>query len=314
MALSTPATATSTTTATRNTAKAKKTYKSWLKDGVNGGPSSMDVLVGWLANTSNYAKWRGGSSSISSLDDENNSNTNNNNNSSSSSTEQRTPKKILLEEIIENMRQVGIYHRHPKDVASKISTLQSNYRSAREWNETEGRRLRQAGFHPQTIHEELLKRFPYWDTLNDSFSNIRSSPAWPMSISSIMDRNNDDNDDNSKEHQEYHYHSPPDEHPLSPPRRRRRVSDGNVSKQQQPMIEPELTQRLVDITDEKESDKAETSQEPTTDFLRERRTEREQLMFEKEKTRRIRAQADLVKNLVDAGFSKQEIAEQLKHI
>lgn len=129
-----------------------------------------------------------------------------------------------------------------------------------------------------------------------------------------MDRNNDDNDDNSKEHQEYHYHSPPDEHPLSPPRRRRRVSDGNVSKQQQPMIEPELTQRLVDITDEKESDKAETSQEPTTDFLRERRTEREQLMFEKEKTRRIRAQADLVKNLVDAGFSKQEIAEQLKHI
>lgn len=108
----------------------------------------MDVLVGWLANTSNYAKWRGGSSSIASLDDENTSN----NSSSSSNTEQRTPKKILLEEIIENMRQVGIYHRHPKDVASKISTLQSNYRSAREWNETEGRRLRQAGFHPQTIH------------------------------------------------------------------------------------------------------------------------------------------------------------------
>lgn len=130
-----------------------------------------------------------------------------------------------------------------------------------------------------------------------------------------MDRNNDDNDDNSKEHQEYHYHSPPDDHPLSPPRRRRRVSDNNVSKQQQSMIvEPELTQPLVDINDEKEPDKAETSQEPTADFLRERRTEREQLLFEKEKTRRIRAQADLVKNLVDAGFSKQEIAEQLKHI
>ncbi|KAI7880677.1 hypothetical protein K492DRAFT_225874 [Lichtheimia hyalospora FSU 10163] len=303
MALSTTATATSTTATTRNTAKAKKTYKSWLKDGVNGGPSSMDVLVDWLANTSNYAKWRGGSASISSIDDENNSN----------STEQRTPKKILLEEIIENMRQVGIYHRHPKDVASKISTLQSNYRSAREWHEIEGTRLRQAGFHPQTIHEELLKRFPYWDTLNDSFSNIRPSPAWPMSISSIMDRNNDDNDDTSNEHQEYHHHTPPDDHPLSPPRRRRRLSDSNLSKQ--PPIMMNEPGSLVEITSDKEADNTKTpSQTYTVDLLRERRSEREQLMFEKEKTRRIRAQADLVKNLVDAGFSKQEIAEQLKHI
>lgn len=148
--LSTPTTSTSTTT-TRNTAKAKKTYKSWLKDGVNGGPCSMDVLVGWLSNTNNYAKWRGGSTLTTCMDDEN-SNNNNTISSNNNITEQRTPKKILLEEIIENMRQVGIYHRHPKDVASKISTLQSNYRSACEWNETEGRRLRQAGFHPQTIH------------------------------------------------------------------------------------------------------------------------------------------------------------------
>lgn len=126
-----------------------------------------------------------------------------------------------------------------------------------------------------------------------------------MSISSITDQNkDDDNDDHA-----YHYLSPPDDHPLSPPRRRRRLSDSNISKQP---LETTLTQPLVEITsEERETDRPKMA---TTDFLRERRTEREQLLFEKEKTRRIRAQADLVKNLVDAGFSKQEIAEQLKHI
>ena len=39
-------------------------------------------------------------------------------------------KKSLLESIIDQMREVGIYHRLAKDVASKISTLQSNYRLA----------------------------------------------------------------------------------------------------------------------------------------------------------------------------------------
>lgn len=110
--------------------RGKKPYKSWLKDGVNGGPSSMDVLVNWLAVRENYAKWRGG--------DNNNT--------------ERTPKKLLLEEIIDQMRQVGIYHRLPKDVASKISTLQSNYRTAREWNETEGKALRRAGMSEFVIH------------------------------------------------------------------------------------------------------------------------------------------------------------------
>ena len=118
------------TTLTATVTKGKKPYKSWLKDGVNGGLSSMDVLVSWLSDKANYSKWRGG--------DNNNS--------------ERTPKKLLLEEIIERMRQVGIYHRLPKDVASKISTLQSNYRTAREWNDTEGKRLRQAGAKEEVVH------------------------------------------------------------------------------------------------------------------------------------------------------------------
>ncbi|KAI9299831.1 hypothetical protein BJ944DRAFT_273841 [Cunninghamella echinulata] len=50
------------------------------------------------------------------------------------------------------------------------------------------------------------------------------------------------------------------------------------------------------------------------EFLREKRVEREQLLLEKEKTRRIKAKAELVKNMTDAGFSKEEIFEQLDRL
>lgn len=99
--------------------KGKKPYKSWVKDGVNGGPSSMDVLIKWLSYRPNYKKWRREDYSMD-----------------------RVPKKDLLEEIIDKLRQVGIYHRLAKDVASKISTLQSNYRLTRKWSETEGYKIK----------------------------------------------------------------------------------------------------------------------------------------------------------------------------
>jgi hypothetical protein len=107
--------------------KGKKPYKSWLKDGVNGGPCSMDVLVHWLSNQSNYAKWRG--------DDYD-----------------RIPKKALLENILIELRRVGIFHRVAKDIASKISTLQSNYRLAREWKQVDGKKLRDKGVSEQAVH------------------------------------------------------------------------------------------------------------------------------------------------------------------
>lgn len=87
----------------------------------------MDILVRWLSIKANFAKWRGDES-------------------------ERTPKKILLENILDTMRGHGIHHRLAKDIASKISTLQSNYRVAREWYDTEGRRLLDAGTEAETIH------------------------------------------------------------------------------------------------------------------------------------------------------------------
>lgn len=119
------------TSSSSSSVKGKKPYKSWVKDGVNGGPSSMDILINWLANKANYARWRG---------------------SNNDGSAERIPKKILLEEIISEMQNAGIYHRLPKDVASKISTLQSNYRSAREWYDTDGKKLQQAGAKEDIIH------------------------------------------------------------------------------------------------------------------------------------------------------------------
>jgi hypothetical protein len=115
------------TTQTRNK-KGKKPYKSWVKDGVNG-PSSMDVLVDWLSYKPNYKRWKQEDYSMD-----------------------RVPKKELLEEIINRLKSVGIHHRQPKDIASKISTLQSNYKYTKRWSDTEGNRLRRIGVSEKAIH------------------------------------------------------------------------------------------------------------------------------------------------------------------
>ncbi|KAG2212684.1 hypothetical protein INT47_000661 [Mucor saturninus] len=311
---------------TSTTSKGKKPYKSWLKDGVNGGPSSMDVLVNWLSKKANYAKWKGDDC-------------------------ERIPKKSLLESIIDQMREVGIYHRLAKDVASKISTLQSNYRLAREWKEIDGKKLLDTGASEEGIHEELLKRFPYWDALNEVFNSSRSS-AWPMSISSIMHSEEDELFYIKQE--EYGFEE--EESSMSPiSKRRRRSSDQQIidntsdsastthstqslpctqTIQQTPVIirplprvlpsptsihsittdssrrDNILAESLLQVTREKEAGRMKRSQDMLK-FLREKRMERDQLLIEKELTKRVKAKAELVKNLMDAGFDKAAITEQL---
>ncbi|KAI8370301.1 hypothetical protein BD560DRAFT_397053 [Blakeslea trispora] len=365
--------------------KAKKPYKSWLKDGVNGGPSSMEVLVNWLSKKANYTKWKGDDC-------------------------ERIPKKSLLESIIDEMREVGIYHRLAKDVASKISTLQSNYRLVREWKEVEGKKLLESGVSEAGIHDELLKRFPYWDTLNEVFSSSRTS-SWPMSISSIMHTSEDELFNVKQE--DYPFDEDEEDMIASPPKRRRRLSDSTVKPSIQrcsvdstadsvstihstqslpnnvtssPMavnllprvlpsplnkplalphpspssipLPPPLTnnsmpksnnsnhlpmpsppssnhhhlplphsfladpqlqnnrhdqmiaESLLQITREKEAGRMKRSQD-MLQFLREKRMERDQLLIEKELTKRVKAKAELVKNLMEAGFDKNAIAEQL---
>ncbi|KAI8060509.1 hypothetical protein BC940DRAFT_280744 [Gongronella butleri] len=415
--------------------KSKKPYKSWLKDGVAGGPCSMDILIQWLSVKANVAKWRGDEA-------------------------ERTPKKVLLENILDIMRQHEIHHRLAKDIASKISTLQSNYRTAREWNESEGKRLRDSGVEPDAVHEELVKRFPYWDALHSTFGtkalessynqssyqppHTSTASSWPMSLSSIMHKvdevkleqterlNKDDTDDtddleddttrtrrssddnsltsppslhqplvirplprsfqprhpnepttpgsqhphrlpppanhhahpHTSPHHHHHHppshqHSPRQQHsqqqqaplhhpqqqqqqqqqqlqqhhhpqhqqhqqhpshpPHSHPQQQQQQQQQRQQQQQQQQLhradspntsDAPLADSLLKISREKEAGRMKRSQD-MLQFLREKRTERETLLIEKERTKRIKARADLVKNLLQAGFSKDEITKQL---
>lgn len=123
--------------------KGKKPYKSWLKDGVQNGPSSMDILVEWLGDKANYIKWKQDYSI------------------------NRVPKKELIEEMLDKLRQGGIYHRLPKDVASKISTILNNYRIIRKWRDINLNN----GNCSKTVQQEVLKRFPYWNSLHPVFDH-----------------------------------------------------------------------------------------------------------------------------------------------
>lgn len=71
-----------------------------------------------------------------------------------------------------------------------------------------------------------------------------------------------------------------------------------------------LAESLLQVTREKEAGRMKRSQD-MLQFLREKRMERDQLLIEKELTKRVKAKAELVKNLMEAGFDKNAIAEQL---
>ncbi|WAQ83445.1 hypothetical protein PtA15_3A816 [Puccinia triticina] len=93
--------------------KPKKTTKKkavpWDRDGVDGGNSSMDIVLEWLSSDSNYQQWRG-------------------------DLEEGKTKKSLCSEILQIMIVSGITHR----ITQKISDLQSLYNTARDWKRNTG--------------------------------------------------------------------------------------------------------------------------------------------------------------------------------
>ena len=53
------------------------------------------------------------------------------------------------------MKANGIHHRVEKDVASKISSLQSGYNTACDWKENTGEGIWASGGSEETIHGKL---------------------------------------------------------------------------------------------------------------------------------------------------------------
>jgi hypothetical protein len=107
----------------------KKKAVPWDQDGVNGGSSSLEIVLEWLTTGSNCQQWRG-------------------------DLEEGKTKKSLCTEIIELMKENGIYHRDAKGksqrskqcfflltpflssllgITQQISDLQASYNTAQDW-------------------------------------------------------------------------------------------------------------------------------------------------------------------------------------
>ncbi|KAI7945894.1 hypothetical protein MJO29_012282 [Puccinia striiformis f. sp. tritici] len=85
----------------------------WNSDGVNGGPSSMTILLDWLSRDGNYDRWCSG---------------------------QRT-KMQLCQEIIFEFNDHGIFSRGDKAVRSQIHMLEQSYFQAERFRRGMGRQL-----------------------------------------------------------------------------------------------------------------------------------------------------------------------------
>lgn len=89
----------------------------------------MDILLSWLGDPSNFARWH-----------------------KQSLQELQYKKKYLVQEIHTSLCRAGITYRSEKDIASKISTLQAGYRAAHTWRTNDGARLLRNGVPVAVVH------------------------------------------------------------------------------------------------------------------------------------------------------------------
>lgn len=81
--------------------------KCWRKDGVNGGPSSMIVLINWIQKKNNFYRWYANHAS----------------------------KKTLCIEITDLLKAVGIHHRKEWGIRTKMENLLTSFMNAEKWKE-----------------------------------------------------------------------------------------------------------------------------------------------------------------------------------
>src|SRR5947209_4457308 len=85
--------------------------KKWEDDGIEGGQSSMDILLDWdeLCQVEGRRGWRDKADSL------------------------RRDSRL---------KEAGIHHRNAADVRTKISSFQTSYNKARDWSENTGETAR----------------------------------------------------------------------------------------------------------------------------------------------------------------------------
>ena len=168
-----------------------------------------------------------------------------------------------------------------------------------------------------TFLVELLKRFPLWDQLHGVFGDRTASR--PLSTSY-----NGQDDDASEilfgggEEDE--------ERPTSKASQHSESSEEDVASSSKKVLirgktrgkKRTFSESLVDIASEREEGRMKRSVD-MLNFLREKHEEKMALLIEQEKTAREKAKSEklvaknnLLTKMLEAGFSKEEIQEQLK--
>ncbi|PLW49311.1 hypothetical protein PCASD_02693 [Puccinia coronata f. sp. avenae] len=121
----------------------KKKYIPWDQDGVDGGNSSITIILDWLGTGTNYLQWLG-------------------------DLESGTTKTRLCSEILQIMKDSRITHRDSKGVQQKIGDLQALYNTAHNWKKNTGQGiLEQDELNGvRTVEEKVLEICCYWEELD----------------------------------------------------------------------------------------------------------------------------------------------------
>ncbi|KNZ44197.1 hypothetical protein VP01_941g17 [Puccinia sorghi] len=113
----------------------------WDCDGVKGGESSITIILNWLSTGTNYQHWRG-------------------------DTKHGKTKKLLCGQVLEVLKENGIYHWDVKGKSPKINYLQTTYNAACDWKQNTGAGILESKLDKGTKTFKVRSIFRYWDTLD----------------------------------------------------------------------------------------------------------------------------------------------------
>jgi hypothetical protein len=157
--------------------------QSWEADARDAGKTSLAVLLEWLTQPGNYARWRRAGKKRGRHargEDENGG-------EGDPSAGRRSTRASLLHEIVALLHSHGLTHREERDVRSKMHDLEKSFWDTVAWKTTyeadggSGRPMRRGP--PLDFHDELLKRCKHFETLAPALlaetTPPRPAPAAP---------------------------------------------------------------------------------------------------------------------------------------
>jgi hypothetical protein len=131
---------------------ATRAKHSWKIDGVNGGPSSNDIILDWICNPSNYERWQGARHG------------------------RGQNRESLCGEVVDKMKKNGIHWRTNRDIRTKIRELEFSFWEAHRWVQETGKQIQEVKgeLGEKDIQSYLSKKCPYFERLAPILTQIHS--------------------------------------------------------------------------------------------------------------------------------------------